>query len=1094
MMHSFIKKIIFGAVFTAAFFILGTGVSHGATKTWTAGSNSTWNTAGNWTPSGVPGSGDDVIFSSSSTFNCSIDTNANATSITIASDYAGTVTQSSGDTVTIGSGGFSQAGGTFTGSSGGDKMTVRGIFSLSGGTFKGTSGELDLPTSTFAGGVFQNNSGTVKFFDSSSTKATMTITGSSTFYNLIFGNSVDSKQMTINIGTGTVLTAQNNFSVLSWNTLFPLNGGEVDVQGNIGATHGADLNALSSPGTTAVVLTGSGSQRIGDQSICSGFPADCESVYVPTLQINKPSGSVTLSSFPQTSPANCVTCMIEIGGNWTNTSGSSISPGTSTVELWTTPTSTSVVSGSSTFYNLSFSVLSKTNKPAYFTIATGTVLTIQNNMQLEYGAFDSMVSLYGGGEVDVQGSVSSLNFPWVGNTGENIPSSTLSLVLNGTGTQTIDGTNYLFLPSVTINKSSGLVSFSGDLTHIAGDWTNLDGASIMSPGTSTVAFLSQNPAAKFTGSSTFYGFQLGMESGASFNVYMNVSTGTLITVQSSTIFSPYFNFKEYLKGGGELDAQGDLSLIYPWVPGFSSTSSFNLVMNGTGTQTINDHGNGLYDPNGGNSTALQLPSLTINKASGIVILSSAYTIIANNLTVSKGELQLSGGQDLEVDGSVNVSAGALLSDYPNVTSTIFFGSSVVNNGTIFFAGDGSGCTAPLPYNVILRSTSEGTQRSWSGSGYNFIRYADVEDQSASIANPITVWNGVSSGNNTRWTFSNGNARPELIQAVTANGGSGSPPSALTFPAYPRAGDLLIVAIASQNNAIVAPSDNAGNTYSLVSARSFGSTYSLNLYYAKNIIASSSLAVTLNGTSSAPGTYLSAGIYEYTGMAPSSTFVASSTNTSSIANTSTQITSLSAAGTSVNELFFGAAVPDIASANLSAASGWTSEFSNSCGGTCQKIFVEDFATSSILTASADWTSNATTSYAAALAIFRSIYTQGYAASGTVDSATFDTGVVSGAQVNSITWQGSATNGTAVKFQIAVSNASSGPWNSSNFIGPSGDNTTYFSGNSGTPISLKPSSGGYDLFKGRYIRYRVTLFSDPSYTYTPIVSGVSVNWSP
>ena len=41
-------------------FLFGSSNAFAATKTWTGG-NSTWETAGNWSPSGVPGAGDDVV-------------------------------------------------------------------------------------------------------------------------------------------------------------------------------------------------------------------------------------------------------------------------------------------------------------------------------------------------------------------------------------------------------------------------------------------------------------------------------------------------------------------------------------------------------------------------------------------------------------------------------------------------------------------------------------------------------------------------------------------------------------------------------------------------------------------------------------------------------------------------------------------------------------------------------------------------------------------------------------------------------------------------------------------------------------------------
>jgi hypothetical protein len=50
-----------------------------------------------------------------STANCTINANISVKGISINSGYTGTVTQSSGNTVTVGTSGYSQADGTFAG-------------------------------------------------------------------------------------------------------------------------------------------------------------------------------------------------------------------------------------------------------------------------------------------------------------------------------------------------------------------------------------------------------------------------------------------------------------------------------------------------------------------------------------------------------------------------------------------------------------------------------------------------------------------------------------------------------------------------------------------------------------------------------------------------------------------------------------------------------------------------------------------------------------------------------------------------------------------------------------------------------------------
>lgn len=111
-----------------------------------------------------------------------------------------------------------------------------------------------------------------------------------------------------------------------------------------------------------------------------------------------------------------------------------------------------------------------------------------------------------------------------------------------------------------------------------------------------------------------------------------------------------------------------------------------------------------------------------------------------------------------------------------------------------------------------------------------------------------------------------------------------------------------------------------------------------------------------------------------------------------------------------------------------------------------------------------------------------------ATGTLDSTTFDTGVASGAQLNSVLWQGNLPAGTTVKFQFAVSNASSGPWN---YTGSDGTANTYYTP-SAPGTSLRLDYSRYNNF--RYFRYRVTLVSNTTQTLTPRVDDIIVNWSP
>lgn len=108
-------------------------------------------------------------------------------------------------------------------------------------------------------------------------------------------------------------------------------------------------------------------------------------------------------------------------------------------------------------------------------------------------------------------------------------------------------------------------------------------------------------------------------------------------------------------------------------------------------------------------------------------------------------------------------------------------------------------------------------------------------------------------------------------------------------------------------------------------------------------------------------------------------------------------------------------------------------------------------------------------------------------GWLESSTFDTGVSRGAQLNSFLWQGDLPVGTAVKFQFASSNSSSGPWT---FMGTDGTSSTYYTTDPNVSLKLDYSQHT----NKRYFRYKAFLFSNVSSTLTPRVDDIIVNWSP
>ena len=210
---------------------------------WNASTSpSSWSVAGNWTSCGAttPQAADTVTFGNTKVGNCTVDVSVSVTSIDI-STYTGTITQSTGSSITT-SGSLSQGAGAFTGSnSGADSITVGTTFALSGGTFTSARGLLEIRGAfNETGGTFTHNSGTV--FLTSTTSQNFTTNGAA-FYNLTINDGLVG-YWKLDENTGTAISDSSGFG--NHGTLF---------NGPTWVT-GASRPALNFDDTSAVNLAG----------------------------------------------------------------------------------------------------------------------------------------------------------------------------------------------------------------------------------------------------------------------------------------------------------------------------------------------------------------------------------------------------------------------------------------------------------------------------------------------------------------------------------------------------------------------------------------------------------------------------------------------------------------------------------------------------------------------------------------------------------------------------------------------------------------------------------------------------------------------
>ncbi|MCB4756844.1 MAG: hypothetical protein LHV69_07430, partial [Elusimicrobia bacterium] len=245
--------------------------SFAETKTWLGtGGDANWNTDANWSPSGVPQTGDDVVFDGTSQENCAVQSTPTVVSLSVNTGYS---------TGTI----------TFTSS-----MVVTGKVSLATGTVNLGSVQLVVQSSwSRTGGTFDPGTSTVTFAARDGT-FTILMTGAS-FYNLVITTETAAAtyrpqdelyvlgDLTIERGTFDNDTYDKNITVAGNvtmdNNTTSLGDSTWTVSGNFDYLHVPTLNRNSS----TLILTGSNKLLIG---VYNDLPLN-------NLQV---SGSVTMTS------------------------------------------------------------------------------------------------------------------------------------------------------------------------------------------------------------------------------------------------------------------------------------------------------------------------------------------------------------------------------------------------------------------------------------------------------------------------------------------------------------------------------------------------------------------------------------------------------------------------------------------------------------------------------------------------------------------------------------------------------------------------------------------------------------------------------
>ena len=182
-----------------------------------------------------------------------------------------------------------------------------------------------------------------------------------------------------------------------------------------------------------------------------------------------------------------------------------------------------------------------------------------------------------------------------------------------------------------------------------------------------------------------------------------------------------------------------------WINDALSASSLTgsdtlVVFNGDGNRTI------------GGALSTTFRRLDISKTSGGSVTLARNTIVNNAMQVLSGTLDHGGplaatSFNLTANGGISISSGAT---YRSVGfGDLTLGAGLTNAGTVQMNGDTTACGQSDE--VLIRSTTTGAARTWSGTGTFDLQDVNLQDQNRSGV-PINVYSGTNAGNNTNFLF------------------------------------------------------------------------------------------------------------------------------------------------------------------------------------------------------------------------------------------------------------------------------------------------------------------------------------------------------
>jgi hypothetical protein len=474
----------------------------------------------------------------------------------------------------------------------------------------------------------------------------LTITGIFSVYNLSIepaGNT------TVTVASGSTITAANTLDLENGANLININTGTIAVQGNL-----VDNNtSLIGGGNGTILIDGSGAQSITSSGIINQGR-------LPAVTISKSGGTLIFPS------------LITVVGNWTYVSG--------TLDV-TTNNSTVVfenalnITGTHTLNNIIFEGTNNFN----FVTAVGTTVTVSGN-----------ISMIGTANITLNtGTYNLLGNLILSNTGGGGGTTVIDFI--GTTNQAITSSlliNQNCLPSVTINKASGTLSFPALIT-VRGNWTYTTGTLDITTNNSTVVFADPLGSGVFSITGTHTLNNVSFE--ANNNNTLTIPTGTVLTISKTmtTLGTANMSIDATVPGTTVVQALGDIAINNT---GAGGGGNGKILINGTIAQAFSSTVTASHG---------LLPYITIQKTSGTLTMSGIISV-SRDWTYTSGTVDATTNASTVVFGGNPLSVTSAGMNFYNVTvaantTTLLSAMTLNNNLTI----SGTAVLAPVANTINI---------------------------------------------------------------------------------------------------------------------------------------------------------------------------------------------------------------------------------------------------------------------------------------------------------------------------------------------------------------------------------------------------------